>query len=116
MKNKESEREETFTFGPFEVTVHPATNEENEWVEVESRPGTFIVMGGEALQRLSNGLIFAAKHKVDIPSGNEERHSLAFFFDPRPDAILEPLEVFRRSNGKPLYKPKLAGHKGVKRH
>ena len=35
MKNRESEREETFTFGPFEVTVHPATNEENEWVEVE---------------------------------------------------------------------------------
>jgi hypothetical protein len=35
MKNKESEREETFTFGPFEVTVHPATNEEDEWVEVE---------------------------------------------------------------------------------
>ena len=34
MKNKESEREETFTFGPFEVTVHPATNEEDEWVEV----------------------------------------------------------------------------------
>ena len=27
--------EDTFTFGPFEVTVHPATNEENEWVEVE---------------------------------------------------------------------------------
>ena len=35
MKNKESEREETFNFGPFEVTVHPATNEEDEWVEVE---------------------------------------------------------------------------------
>ena len=35
MKNKESEREETFTWGPFEVTVHPATNEEDEWVEVE---------------------------------------------------------------------------------
>ena len=27
--------EQTFQFGPFEVTVHPATNEENEWVEVE---------------------------------------------------------------------------------
>ena len=26
--------EETFRFGPFEVTVHPATNEEDEWVEV----------------------------------------------------------------------------------
>ena len=30
----ERDREETFTFGPFEVTVHPATNEEDEWVEV----------------------------------------------------------------------------------
>ena len=27
--------EETFQYGPFTVTVHPATNEENEWVEVE---------------------------------------------------------------------------------
>ena len=35
MKNKEREREEAFTFGPFEVTVFPATNEEDEWVEVE---------------------------------------------------------------------------------
>ena len=32
--NEENNREETFTFGPFEVTVHPATNEEDEWVEV----------------------------------------------------------------------------------
>jgi hypothetical protein len=31
----ERDREETFTFGPFEVTVHPATNEQDEWVEVE---------------------------------------------------------------------------------
>jgi len=27
--------EDTFTFGPFEVTTHPQNNEENEWVEVE---------------------------------------------------------------------------------
>ena len=27
--------EQTFQFGPFEVTVFPATNEEDEWVEVE---------------------------------------------------------------------------------
>ena len=26
--------EQTFQFGPFEVTVFPATNEEDEWVEV----------------------------------------------------------------------------------
>ena len=27
--------EETFQYGPFTVTVHPATNEEDEWFEVE---------------------------------------------------------------------------------
>ena len=27
--------EETFQYGPFTVTVHPATNEEDEWYEVE---------------------------------------------------------------------------------
>ena len=54
--------------------------------------------------------------KVELPTGNDERHSLAFFFDPRPDAILEPLELFRKKGQKSLYKAKLAGHKGVKRH
>ena len=98
------------TFSPELEVPHS-----NKWIEVESRPGSFIVMGGEALQRLSNGLIFAAKRKVEIPFGDVERHSLAFFFDPRPDAIMEPLKAFH-SNGRPLYKSKLAGHKGVKRH
>ena len=40
---------------------------------------------------------------------------MAFFYDPRPDAILEPVKEFR-FGGKGLYKPKLAGHKGVKRN
>lgn len=97
------------TFSPELEVPHS-----NEWIEVESRPGHFIVMGGEALQRLSNGLIFAAKHKVEMAPGDKNRHSLAFFFDPRPDAILEPLKAFR-TNGRPIYKSKLAGHKGVKR-
>lgn len=84
-----------------------------EWLEVESRPGTFIAMAGEALQRLSHGRILAAKHKVDIPP-HLERHSLAFFLDPRPDAILEPLPGLQ-SAGRPAYSAKLAGHKGVVR-
>jgi len=27
--------EETFQYGPFTVTVYPATDEEDEWFEVE---------------------------------------------------------------------------------
>ena len=49
------------TFSPELTVPH-----NDEWVDVESRPGEFIVLGGEALQRLSNGLIFAAKHKVGL--------------------------------------------------
>merc|ERR1711963_773826 len=73
-----------------------------------------IVMGGEALQRLSNGLIFAAKHRVGL-TGDKDRHSLAFFYDPNPEAMIEPLKEFQVGN-KQLYPAKLAGHKGIKRN
>ena len=66
----------------------------------------FIVMGGEALQRLTNGLIFAVKHKVDL-TGDTERYSLAFFLDPKPDAVLEPSAEFWYGK-KRLYKAKIA--------
>ena len=49
------------TFSPELTVPH-----NDVWVDVESRPGEFIVLGGEALQRLTNGLIFAAKHKVGL--------------------------------------------------
>ena len=96
----------TGTFSPELEFPH-----RDEWLEVESRPGTFIAMAGEALQRLSHGRILAAKHKVDIPP-HLERHSLAFFLDPRPDAIIQPLPRLA-STSRPRYTAKLAGHKGV---
>ena len=103
------------------------------WIDVDSKPGNFIVMGGEALQRLTNGVIYAAKHRVGLTGtyqhsdktdifenselllGDKERHSLAFFYDPNPEAILEPIEKFQ-VGGKKLYGAKLAGHKGVRRN
>ena len=47
--------------------------------------------------------------------GDKERHSLAFFYDPNPEAILEPIEKFQ-VGGKKLYGAKLAGHKGIRRN
>ena len=84
-----------------------------EWVDVESRPGHLVVMGGEALQRLTDGRILAVNHRVGL-TGPAERLSLAFFLDPRPDAVLQPMDEFRGSH-QGRYKPKFAGHKGVKR-
>ena len=85
----------------------------SEWLEVEARPGTFIVLAGEALQRLSHGRILAARHKVDLPP-HLDRLSLAFFLDPRPEAVLEPLPELQSAD-RPIYSAKLAGHKGVVR-
>ena len=83
-----------------------------QWIDIDSRPGSLIVMGGEALQRLTDGRIFAVNHKVGL-TGDKERTSLAFFLDPRPDAILEPMPEFKNSP-KGQYTPKFAGHKGVR--
>ena len=104
--NRTSNNVDTGTFSP-ELEVPNS----GQWVEVDSIPGVFIVMAGEALQRLSNGQIYAAKHKVDF-TGTMPRYSLAFFYDPNPEAILEPLKCFKK-NSSPLYKAKVAGHKGV---
>ena len=85
----------------------------DEWVDVESRPGHLVVMGGEALQRLTDGRLLAVNHRVGL-TGSKERVSLAFFLDPRPDAVLQPMAEFRGPS-KGRYDKKFAGHKGVKR-
>ena len=104
--NLTSDLVEVGTFSPELEFPHSS-----QWVEVEARPGTFIAMAGEALQRLTHGRILAARHKVDGPP-QLERHSLAFFLDPSPEAVIEPLPVLA-SGLTPQYKAKLAGHKGV---
>jgi len=106
--NRSSNLTQKGTFSP-ELDV---PNSE-EWLAVDSIPGTLIVMAGECLQRLSNGQIYAVKHKVDYKE-NVPRYSLAFFYDPQPDAIVEPLPCFKR-NRTALYGGKMAGHKGVMR-
>jgi len=106
--NRSSSLIETGTFSP---ELHVPNSD--EWLAVDSIPGTLIVMAGESLQRLSNGQIYAVKHKVDY-NGSVPRYSLAFFYDPQPEAIVEPLACFRK-NATSLYEGKLAGHKGIMR-
>lgn len=104
--NRSSEYTDKGTFSD-ELEVPNSKN----WIEVPSIKGTFIAMAGEALQRLSNGRIYAVKHKVELRQ-EKPRYSLAFFYDPNPEAILTPLNCARK-NGMPLYNAKIAGHKGV---
>jgi len=85
----------------------------DEWVDVESRPGHLVVMGGEALQRLTDGRLLAVKHRVGL-TGSKERLSLAFFLDPRPTPCCNQWPNLE-AQAKAATIKKLAGHKGVKR-
>ena len=68
-----------------------AYTEEREWVDVELQDEDFAVNFGGLLSRWTQKRIRATLHRV-LSSG-EERFSIPFFFEPRPDSLIEPLPL-----------------------
>ena len=66
---------------------------EGELHEVMPIPGTFIVNLGEMFQAMSNGFLKATKHRVKSPPKGKERISVAYFMNPRLDAVFEPIPL-----------------------
>ncbi len=62
-------------------------------VAASPKPGAFIMNLGEMLQAASNGYFRATPHRVESPPPGSERISLAYFVNPRLDAVLEPVEL-----------------------
>ena len=62
-------------------------------VDVESRPGTFIVNLGEMIQAATNGYLRATPHQVVSPPPGKQRISVAYFVNPRLDAHFEPISL-----------------------
>jgi isopenicillin N synthase-like dioxygenase len=63
-----------------------------EWVAAKPPAGRVILNGGLMLERLSNGLIPAAWHRVvAAPESRDERLSVVQFCHPRPWTVLAPL-------------------------
>ncbi|WCJ25841.1 2-oxoglutarate (2OG) and Fe(II)-dependent oxygenase superfamily protein [Euphorbia peplus] len=60
------------------------------WEDVLPLRGAFIVNIGDMMERWTNGMFRSTLHRV-MPTG-QERYSLAFFFDPNSDCIVECLE------------------------
>jgi isopenicillin N synthase-like dioxygenase len=60
------------------------------WIDVPPIPGSFVVNVGDMLERLTSGRYVSALHRVLTPSARS-RISMPFFFDPRFDAVLEPI-------------------------
>lgn len=59
--------------------------------EVPPLPGAFVVNLGELLEVATNGYLVATNHRVVSPPGATERFSVPFFYNPRLDALVEPL-------------------------
>lgn len=78
-----------------------------EWIAAPVMPGAFVVNIGDCLMRWTNDIYVSTPHRVVNRSGRE-RYSIAFFFDPNPDARVAAIPSCVPAGGKPLYPPILA--------
>jgi isopenicillin N synthase-like dioxygenase len=61
-----------------------------EWIEAPVVPGAFIVNIGDCLMRWTNDVYVSTPHRV-VNRSARERYSIAFFYDPNPDAMVETI-------------------------
>ncbi len=59
------------------------------WTDAPHVPGAFICNIGDCLMRWSNDTYVSTPHRVQVPE--RDRYSIAFFLDPNPDAVVEPI-------------------------
>ena len=55
------------------------------WIEAPALPGAFVVNIGDCLMRWTNDVYVSTPHRV-VNRSARERYSIAFFFDPNPEA------------------------------
>lgn len=62
------------------------------FLDVPPMAGAFVVNLGELLEVATDGYLKATSHRVVSPAGARERFSVPFFYNPRLDAHIKPLE------------------------
>ena len=80
---------------------------DGEWIEAPVVPGAFIVNIGECLMRWTNDIYVSTPHRV-VNRTARERYSIAFFYDPNPEAIVETIPSCVRQGERVRYPPILA--------
>ncbi|KAG5243109.1 2-oxoglutarate-dependent dioxygenase [Salix suchowensis] len=74
------------------------------WLTVKPVPNAFIINIGDQIQVLSNAIYQSVEHRV-IVNSNEDRVSLAIFYNPRSDQLIEPCKKLLTKDRPALYKP-----------
>ena len=64
----------------------------SDWVDVEPQRGAFVISLGEALELATGYRIRATQHRVQSPPAEHDYFSIPFFYNPRFDYVVEPIE------------------------
>jgi isopenicillin N synthase-like dioxygenase len=75
-----------------------------EWVAPPAIPGTFLINLGNIMRRWSNDRFLSAPHRVLNPA-DIDRYSIAFFFGPQPESIIECLPSCVSADNPAHYRP-----------
>jgi isopenicillin N synthase-like dioxygenase len=75
-----------------------------EWLAPPVIPGTFLVNLGNVMKRWSNDRFLSTPHGVLNDSGTD-RYSIAFFYSPNKDAVIECLPSCTGPDNPPQYPP-----------
>ncbi|KAF7825534.1 putative 2-oxoglutarate-dependent dioxygenase [Senna tora] len=76
----------------------------NDWITVKPASDAFIINIGDQIQVLSNAIYKSIEHRV-IVNSNKDRVSLAFFYNPRSDLLIEPAKELVSEERPSLYTP-----------
>jgi isopenicillin N synthase-like dioxygenase len=66
-------------------------SKQNEWINIDPIPGTFVVNIGDILERITGGLYKSTPHRAKNTQG-VSRYSIPYFFDPDWDAEISVME------------------------
>ncbi|KAK6156137.1 hypothetical protein DH2020_010385 [Rehmannia glutinosa] len=75
---------------------------DDDWITVKPAPHAFIVNIGDQIQVLSNAIYKSVEHRVIVNSG-QERISLAYFYNPKSDLLIQPAKELVAPDKPALY-------------
>lgn len=88
----------------FEASECLQVLKDERWITVPWPPDTLLVNFGDFMEIMSNGRFISPWHRVLVTQSNVERFSVAVFYNPPPDADIEPIQDEKEDSGKRRYK------------